>query len=117
MITEKDPPSVQPSQPFAENPKNFTTRLLPNSGEGLAGPTCATTPTLADLGVLYGGRDRLLTVKEVARQLGVCTAIVYRVCERGDLPHVRVATAIRIRPADLADFVANGGARRITART
>jgi excisionase family DNA binding protein len=68
-------------------------------------PACATTPRLADLGVLYGGRDRLLRVAEVAEQLGVSTATVYGLCAAGDLPHVRIVDAIRIRPGDLAAFV------------
>jgi excisionase family DNA binding protein len=48
----------------------------------------------------------LLTVKEVAEQLGVCTATVYRLCESGALPHVRIVQSIRIRPADLKAFLA-----------
>jgi excisionase family DNA binding protein len=40
-------------------------------------------------------------------QLGVCTATVYALVERGELPHVRVANAIRVAPADLAAFVAS----------
>jgi excisionase family DNA binding protein len=63
-------------------------------------------PTPNDLGVLYGGRNRLLTVSEVAEQRGVCTAIVYRLCESGELPHVRVVEWIRVRPVDLAAFLA-----------
>jgi excisionase family DNA binding protein len=101
-ITETDPPSVQPSQALAENPKNFTTRLLPGSGARQA--TRTTTPTLADLGVLYSGRDRLLSVSEVAEHLGVSTATVYKICKRGDLPHVRIIDSIRIRPSDVAAF-------------
>jgi excisionase family DNA binding protein len=103
-ITETDPSSVQPSQAFAENPKNFTTRLLPTSGAHGApntAPACATTPTLADLGVLYGGRDRLLTVSEVAELLRVSTATIYKLCDRGELTQVRIVNSIRIRPADL----------------
>jgi excisionase family DNA binding protein len=38
----------------------------------------------------------LLTVKELASLLGVCTATVYAMVERGELPHVRVGNAIRI---------------------
>jgi len=43
----------------------------------------------------------LLRVAEVAEQLGICAATVYRLCERGELPHVRIVNSIRIRPADL----------------
>jgi excisionase family DNA binding protein len=68
-------------------------------------PRVATTPTLADLGALYGGRGRLLTVAEVSEQLGVSTATVYKLCKRGTLPHVRIVDSIRVRPADLAGFV------------
>jgi excisionase family DNA binding protein len=69
-------------------------------------PAVATTPTLDDLGLLYDGRDRLLTVAEVVEHLGVCNATVYRLCETGDLRHVRVVHSIRIRPQDLAAFLA-----------
>ena len=68
-------------------------------------PACATTPMLADLGVLYGGRGRLLRVAEVADQLGVSTATVYGLCAAGELPHVRIVDSIRVRPSDLAAFV------------
>jgi len=66
---------------------------------------CATTPMLADLGVLYGGRGQLLRVVEVADQLGVSTATVYNLCAAGRLPHVRIVDSIRVRPSDLAAFV------------
>jgi excisionase family DNA binding protein len=63
---------------------------------------------LADLGVLYGGRGRLLRVAEVAEQLGVSTATVYNLCAAGQLPHVRITDSIRIRPAELEALVASG---------
>ena len=47
----------------------------------------------------------LLSVRQVAKLLGVSTAIVYRLCERGDLKHIRVSNAVRIAPRDLAAFV------------
>jgi excisionase family DNA binding protein len=45
-------------------------------------------PTLADLRVPWGGRDRLLKIAEVAEHLGVSNATVYGLCERGELPYV-----------------------------
>ena len=55
--------------------------------------------------VLHGGRGRLLRVAEVAGYLGVCAANVYPLCERGELPHVRIVNSIRVRPDDLRAFV------------
>jgi excisionase family DNA binding protein len=63
------------------------------------------------LGVVAGeqGAGALLTVRDVAAQLGVCTATVYRLVGEGQLPHVRVLNAIRVAPNDLAAFI---GAQR-----
>jgi len=61
------------------------------------------------LSVVDGGREggaaALLTVRDVAAQLGVCTATVYQLVGEGLLPHVRVLNAIRVSPRDLAAFV------------
>jgi excisionase family DNA binding protein len=46
--------------------------------------------------------EPLLSVKEVAARLGICRATAYRVCERGELPHIRVSNAIRSSHSDLA---------------
>ena len=48
---------------------------------------------------------RLLSVREVARALGVSTPIVYRLCDRGELAHVRVSNAIRISPQGVIDYL------------
>jgi excisionase family DNA binding protein len=40
-------------------------------------------------------------VRDVAEQIGVCSATVYRLVESGDLPHIRIVNSIRIRPDDL----------------
>ena len=47
----------------------------------------------------------LLTVREVARQLGVSTATVYKLCTMRQLPCVRVFGALRIAPADVAAYI------------
>jgi excisionase family DNA binding protein len=39
---------------------------------------------------------RLMTVKEVAKVLRVCTATVYGMIEKGELEHFRVSNAIRV---------------------
>jgi excisionase family DNA binding protein len=64
--------------------------------------------------VLDGGRGAgagaaaLLTVRDVAAQLGVCAATVYQLVSEGQLPHVRVLNAIRVAPGDLAAFIEAG---------
>ena len=62
--------------------------------------------------MLWGGRDRLLRVREVAEQLGVCNATVYRLVERAELPHVRMVNSIRIRPDDLRVFLQREASER-----
>jgi excisionase family DNA binding protein len=59
---------------------------------------------LTDGAVDHGPRP-LLSVREAARLLGVCTATVYKLCADGKLPQARILNAIRIVPADLAAFV------------
>jgi excisionase family DNA binding protein len=49
----------------------------------------------------------LLSVKQVAKQLGVATATVYGLCADGRLAHVRILNVIRVAPVDLAAFVAS----------
>jgi excisionase family DNA binding protein len=56
-------------------------------------------------GVVRGGREALLTVRDVAAQLGVCAATVYRLVAEGQLAHVRVLNGIRVVPRDLEAFV------------
>jgi len=53
-----------------------------------------------------GGGDRLLTVREVAERLAVSAPIVYSLCERGEIRHIRISNAIRVLPEDLEAFLA-----------
>jgi excisionase family DNA binding protein len=49
--------------------------------------------------------EQLLTVRQVAQLLGVCTATVYRLAAADMLPTVRIVNLIRIRPEDLTRFI------------
>ena len=66
--------------------------------------------------MIAGGADNLLSVRQVAARLGVSTATVYALCEKGALAHVRVSNAIRVAPADLDQFIADGRRVGPTAR-
>ena len=57
------------------------------------------------LTVVGGGDEGLLSVRDVAARLGVCTATVYRLAGDGQLVHVRVLNAIRVAPRDLDAFI------------
>ncbi len=48
--------------------------------------------------------ERLLSVREVAAQLGVSRATVYGLCEKRTLRAIRVSGAIRISARELAAF-------------
>jgi excisionase family DNA binding protein len=54
------------------------------------------TQLLPEIGPRRTAASDLLTVKEAAAILRVCTATVYVMIERGELPHVRVSNSIRI---------------------
>ena len=49
--------------------------------------------------------DEVSCRRQVSQLLGVSTAIVYRLCERGELAHLRVSHAIRLAPEALAAYL------------
>jgi len=61
--------------------------------------------------LVQSARNSLLTAKEVAAVLRVCTATVYKLCDSGALPHVRVLNAVRVEAADLEKFMAGRKSR------
>ena len=48
---------------------------------------------------------RLLKGKEVAAMLGVSASFAYLLMKRGDIPTVRIGTAVRVRPEDLERYI------------
>ncbi len=50
--------------------------------------------------------DRLLTVREAARQLNLSPSAVHNYISSHQLPVIRLGRAVRIEPADLAEFIA-----------
>jgi excisionase family DNA binding protein len=57
--------------------------------------------------------SQLLGVREVAQRLHVSTATVYKLCDRGELPHTRVVNVIRVTQGDLEAFIAQKGSKGI----
>ena len=51
------------------------------------------------------GFQRLLEPKEVAKQLNVSSAFIYKLIKAGTLPAVRIGTAVRISPVSLREFM------------
>jgi hypothetical protein len=53
-----------------------------------------------------------LTVRQVAKVLGMCPATVHRLCERGELAHDRVHHAIRVDPMEVKAVLQRSRAKR-----
>ena len=51
------------------------------------------------------GFQRLLEPKEVAKQLNVSSAFIYKLIKAGTLPAVRIGTTVRIAPEDFQKFL------------
>ena len=93
-IRDREARTVQPSQPLAPFRSPFGPPVVQGSGE-----------RGSSLRLVAGAGGRLMNVREVAQSLGVCTAIVYRLVDSGELGHVRIANAIRVAPTDLAAYL------------
>ncbi|WP_419918957.1 helix-turn-helix domain-containing protein [Candidatus Poriferisocius sp.] len=53
------------------------------------------------------GRERLMTVAEVATLMRVSTMTVYRLINAGDLPSVRIGKSYRLRESDVDHYLAS----------
>ena len=76
---------------------------------GASGGSLAPGATRLD-GMTADGDDgrsarSLLSVRQVAKLLGVCPATVYALCGQRKLPHHRVLNAIRIDPTAVKRFL------------
>jgi len=91
IVHTSTPAGFQNSHPFAPSSTPFAAPVLQGR------PALTVVPSVP---------ERLLTVREVAERLGVCTATVYSLCRDGKLEHVRIANAIRITPSALAALIA-----------
>ncbi len=89
-------PPLHGETPRAPKRTPFATRLLPGFGPDRT----SRTPGVAL------SAEPLLSVRDVARALGVCAATVYRLCKDANLAHLRVLNSIRVLPGDLRAFVA-----------
>ena len=50
-------------------------------------------------------RLSLLKVAEVAQILNISKSLAYRLIQSGDLPSIRLGRSVRVRPADLEQFI------------
>lgn len=48
---------------------------------------------------------RLLRATDVAKILNISLALAYRLLQTGELPCVRIGTAVRVRPEDLDAYI------------
>jgi len=55
---------------------------------------------------------KLLTVRQVAKVLGMCPATIYRLCERGELAHYRIHHVIRVDPMEVKAMLQRSRAKR-----
>lgn len=97
IVRDRESRSVQRSQPLAPNCSPFgppVVHVVPRSAE-----EGSRRPRVRAVG------ERLMSVREAAQALGVCTAIVYRLVDSGELGHARISNAIRIAPRDLVAYV------------
>lgn len=65
-----------------------------------------------DLPTRLEKRQRALTVPELAEALGLGRTFTYELVRRGDIPHLRIGTAVRIDPVEAAAYVRDHTIRR-----
>ncbi len=107
------PPGPEPVPGGAPEEARRVTASLPEDAAARRAPLHPLNPSDAKLcegvhvpSVSPHSRAPLLTVAEVAELLRVSRATVYKLCEIGELPHVRISNSIRVPDAAIRRFVA-----------
>ena len=50
-------------------------------------------------------RPRLLKASDVAKYLNISIALAYRLMQKGEIPVIRIHKSVRVREADLEEFI------------
>jgi excisionase family DNA binding protein len=50
---------------------------------------------------------KLLKAIDVAKRLNICRSLAYKLMQRGEIPTVRINSAVRVRPGDLEAYIQN----------
>jgi excisionase family DNA binding protein len=59
-----------------------------------------------------GGSGRLLRIEQIAERLSVSRSMAWKIIDKGQLRSVRIGRAVRVRPQDLDDYVADPARER-----
>ncbi len=73
-------------------------------------------PVVRELPPDPGPHERLTTVRSVAARLGLSSASIYKLCQRGELRGMRIGGALRFSPQVIDDYVTRCAARRRSSR-
>jgi excisionase family DNA binding protein len=50
-------------------------------------------------------RPRLLKASDVAKYLNISISLAYRLMQKGEIPVIRIHKSVRVREADLEEFI------------
>jgi len=59
-----------------------------------------------------GGSGRLLRIEQIAERLSVSRSMAWKIIDLGQLRSVRIGRAVRVRPQDLDDYLADPARER-----
>lgn len=59
-----------------------------------------------------GGSGRLLRIEQIADRLSVSRSMAWKIIDLGHLRSVRIGRAVRVRPQDLDDYLADPARQR-----